>query len=97
MLRHTVSRKRLRKAWQMARQSGVGVLWTQLRLHVAYRSRLPHPDDDHEMPPTSPVPEPYAESAWPSDRPLVSVVIPCFNYGEFVRQAIEFRSGANLP
>ena len=26
---------------------------------------------------------------WPKDRPLVSVVIPCFNYGHFVREAIE--------
>lgn len=89
VLRHTFSRKRLRKAWLLARQSGLGVLWTQLRLHIAYRSRLPQPDDDYAMPPTSPVPEPYEEAAWPGDRPLVSVVIPCFNYGEFVRQAID--------
>ena len=26
---------------------------------------------------------------WPSSRPLVSVIIPCYNYGEFVHQAIE--------
>jgi hypothetical protein len=26
---------------------------------------------------------------WPASRPMVSVVIPCFNYGAYVRQAIE--------
>jgi O-antigen biosynthesis protein len=26
---------------------------------------------------------------WPDDRPLVSVVIPCFNYGRFIAQAVE--------
>jgi glycosyltransferase involved in cell wall biosynthesis len=26
---------------------------------------------------------------WPSDRPLVSVIIPCFNYGRFVREAVD--------
>jgi glycosyltransferase involved in cell wall biosynthesis len=25
---------------------------------------------------------------WPADRPLLSIVIPCFNYGEYVEQAI---------
>jgi SAM-dependent methyltransferase len=26
---------------------------------------------------------------WPDDRPLVSIIIPCFNYGRFVRQAVD--------
>src|SRR5579864_1416577 len=26
---------------------------------------------------------------WPPDRPLVSVVIPCFNYGHFVEEAVD--------
>ena len=26
---------------------------------------------------------------WPADRPLVSVIIPCFNYGVFLRDAID--------
>ena len=29
------------------------------------------------------------QHAWPSDRPLVTVIIPCYNYGIFVREAIE--------
>ncbi len=28
-------------------------------------------------------------SKWPADRPLLSVVIPCFNYGEYVEEAID--------
>ena len=28
------------------------------------------------------------DNAWPADRPLISVVIPCFNYGDYVEDAI---------
>lgn len=28
------------------------------------------------------------DNTWPADRPLVSVVIPCFNYGRYVEQAL---------
>ena len=27
--------------------------------------------------------------AWPADRPLLSVVIPCFNYGKYVAEAVD--------
>lgn len=26
---------------------------------------------------------------WPSDRPLVSVIVPCFNYGQYVAEAVD--------
>jgi O-antigen biosynthesis protein len=29
------------------------------------------------------------DNAWPADRPLASVVIPCFNYGPYLEQALE--------
>jgi glycosyltransferase involved in cell wall biosynthesis len=29
------------------------------------------------------------ESRWPTERPLVSVVVPCFNYGAFVGEAVD--------
>ncbi|AVQ82237.1 hypothetical protein C4F17_15430 [Variovorax sp. PMC12] len=32
--------------------------------------------------------EPLSDVDWPSDRPLVSIVIPCFNYGHLVGDAI---------
>ncbi|HXA63648.1 MAG TPA: glycosyltransferase [Bryobacteraceae bacterium] len=28
------------------------------------------------------------DNAWPADRPLISVVIPCFNYGDYVDDAL---------
>lgn len=43
------------------------------------------------LPQTGVVPgpsEPSSGTEWPSDRPLVSVVIPCFNYGHLVGDAI---------
>lgn len=39
----------------------------------------------------SPIPKRITvkQKQWPSDRPLVSVVIPCFNYGQYIEQAID--------
>jgi glycosyltransferase involved in cell wall biosynthesis/GT2 family glycosyltransferase len=31
----------------------------------------------------------FKQKLWPEDRPLVSVVIPCYNYGKFVEEAID--------
>ena len=28
------------------------------------------------------------DNAWPADRPLISIVIPCFNYGDYVADAL---------
>ena len=32
---------------------------------------------------------PIRNVSWPSDRPLVSIVIPCYNYGRFVEEAVD--------
>lgn len=29
------------------------------------------------------------QSVWPADRPLVTVIVPCFNYGAYVEQAVD--------
>jgi glycosyltransferase involved in cell wall biosynthesis len=34
-------------------------------------------------------PEKIVNDVWPVDRPMVSVVIPCFNYGEYVGRAVQ--------
>jgi glycosyltransferase involved in cell wall biosynthesis/SAM-dependent methyltransferase len=37
-------------------------------------------------------PSPFSDDEidpWPSDRPLVSIVIPCFNYGRFLTEAVD--------
>lgn len=32
---------------------------------------------------------PEVDDPWPANRPLVSVIIPCFNYGQFVAEAVQ--------
>jgi glycosyltransferase involved in cell wall biosynthesis len=68
------------------REAGINAL-----LHYALfghaEHRTPHPSL------TDPAPPPNAEfvrvdNEWPAGKPLVSVVIPCFNYGGFVEAAI---------
>jgi glycosyltransferase involved in cell wall biosynthesis len=68
------------------REAGVNAL-----LHYALfghaENRTPHPSL------ADPAPPPDAEivrvdNKWPAAQPLVSVVIPCFNYGRFVEAAI---------
>ena len=31
----------------------------------------------------------FMQEEWPANRPLISVVIPCFNYGDFVAEAVD--------
>ena len=82
VLRGTINRERLGKAWYTARHAGLRVLWIQTRLHIAYRLR------QRQRAKLS-TPTTYQEAPWPSRLPLVSVIIPCFNYGEFVAEAID--------
>ena len=86
VLRRSLDRRRLRLAWQLGRESGLRVLFTQIRLHISFRYRLMGSDrnDDNANPVVL-----YSERAWPEGCPLVSVVIPCFNYGHFVEEAID--------
>jgi O-antigen biosynthesis protein len=46
------------------------------------------PDTDLSVPPTSEM-LPSISNTWRRDFPLVTVVIPCFNYGHFLDQAIQ--------
>ena len=86
ILRRRFTRQRLKKAWELARQSGLRVLFIQIKSHLAYQSKmLPALADESELG----APEPYVEEVWPAENPLVTVVIPCFNYGAFVLEAID--------
>ena len=65
-------------------------------VHTAFRWRLRQPGADHAvehtMLPSEEVKgslEFYHESIWPPHLPLISVIIPCFNYGQFVAQATD--------
>lgn len=89
VLWRTMDRKRLLRAYDVARQHGLKALLAQLMIYISY-----HQQDREAAVPTNPaagVPpaEPHVEDAWPADRPLVSVVIPCFNYGAFVAEAVD--------
>ena len=95
VLKDTLDRRRLRIAFNLLRRAGPRVLLLQLMMHTAYRWRLRQlgvAGIEADLPPPVDEPsgefEPYREGAWPEEVPLVSVVLPCFNYGAFVTKAV---------
>lgn len=95
ILSQTLDRRRLGIALQLIGQKGPRVFLNQLILHTSYRWRLRQTFGNagaaalaEAAPESLPPPEPYDEPLWPADRPLVSVVIPCFNYGAFIGEAV---------
>jgi glycosyltransferase involved in cell wall biosynthesis len=71
-----------------------GQIFRHLRYFVAHRRGAgqtplaiapPIADAVIEVPPAVPV----VDDPWPADRPLVSVIIPCFNYGHFLKEAVD--------
>ena len=96
ILRQTLDRRRLGIAFQLLGRKGPRVFFAQLLLHTSFRWRLRQAFGDagaaamaEAAPESLPPLEPYDEPPWPADRPLVSVVIPCFNYGAFVADAVD--------
>ncbi|HUN44740.1 MAG TPA: glycosyltransferase [Acetobacteraceae bacterium] len=97
VLTETVDRRRARIAFDLLRRGELRNLLVHFALHTAFRWRLkrigttdagsidflPMPDEP------SGTPQVYTEAVWPADEPLISVIIPCFNYGRFVVDAIE--------
>jgi glycosyltransferase involved in cell wall biosynthesis len=71
-----------------------GQIFRHLRYFIAHRRAL-----DQAPPVAAPTIQvgitealptpPVVDDPWPADRPLVSVVIPCFNYGHFLKEAVE--------
>ena len=96
ILFHTLDRRRLGIAFQLIGQRGLRVFFNQMMLHTSFRWRLRQTSGNvgapalaEQVPESLPPPEPYDEPRWPAQRPLVSVVIPCFNYGAFVAEAVD--------
>lgn len=59
-------------------------------LHYACFGRLEgRPSAPAEPPSAQPCGQGPPPAPWPPDRPLVSVVVPCFNYGRFLAEALE--------
>lgn len=88
--------RRLRIAFDVLLRAGPRVLWGQLMVHSAFRWRLRQLGADEAVESTIPPVEEhggpvefYHEGIWPDNLPLVSVIIPCFNYGIFVAQAVD--------
>ena len=91
VLKDSFNRRRLKIALDLLRHGHVRTLMLQLIMHTAFRlqlRRLGIADIDPNLMPPADEPdgpaEFYHETSWPSGAPLVSIVIPCFNYGAFV-------------
>ena len=92
--------RRLKIALDLLRRSGPRALLRQIGRSAAYRwngtaaasltaaarsVQAPRSRTEGRLPDIVP----HQEGRWPTDQPLVSVVIPCFNYGAFVAEAVD--------
>ncbi len=96
----TFDRRRLRIAGDLVRHGGLRALRSQMRQHLFYRWSIIVPSSQGPGARALAGPRgltgaahsevsPHREDPWPPDRPLVSVVVPCFNYGAFVTEAVD--------
>ena len=102
-LRHPWLARQLRRTLLLIWWTLRGQIVRRLRDAFAYRRRFrqlqeaPHPVNPGGVADATPrgastgndreLPE--VDDPWAADRPLVSVIIPCFNYGQFVADAVE--------
>ena len=85
-LRPHLNRRRLVAATGLLRNGDVGTAWQRLRAlreTASMAAGLPL-----QSGPAGPRVE-VVNTAWPSGQPLISVVIPCFNYGAYVADAVD--------
>jgi glycosyltransferase involved in cell wall biosynthesis/SAM-dependent methyltransferase len=101
-LQHSLDAVHHSRTWQLmlagreALNSARGFLRFPLRaLRILIEEPVvPLPDEGAGAAPNAILPQylPHRRSTiagWPADRPLVTVGIPCYNYGRFVREAID--------
>ena len=74
-----LNRRRLTTLWRLLRQGDLATI--RQRLTVVGRMSVPAVRIRHRRS--------VDQEIWPSDKPLVSVVVVCFNYGRFVAEAVE--------
>ncbi len=87
ILKRNANKRRLATGLRLLWNGKFQLLRILLRLHIDFRGRLGNWSRDGRLK-RGPV-ELCTEPAWPAHLPLVSIVIPCFNYGQFVRQAVK--------
>ena len=74
-----LNRRRLTTLWRLLRQGDLATI--RQRLTVVGRMSVPAVRIRHRRS--------IDQEIWPPDKPLVSVVVVCFNYGRFVGEAVE--------
>lgn len=99
-----LGRRALKLAWWTMRLQLISRLREVRQLHALAAPAIPDPATTNaapvilSLPPVvlakkNGIPSPLEwddeVDPWPADRPLVSVVIPCFNYGRFVAEAVD--------
>ena len=47
------------------------------------------PTEKIQAPPAPVLPVNVQQKSWPKNKPLLSVIIPCFNYGRFIQEALD--------
>jgi len=95
VLKDSFDKRRLRMGFDLLRRGNLRTLALQVAAHTAFRWRLRQFGLGMKTDLAPPADEPdshsqlYHEGLWPNESPLISVVIPCFNYGAFVAAAVD--------
>lgn len=91
--RHPWLARQIRRALLLIWWTLSGQIFKHSRLFMEHRRKTrdaaPAPVVTQDTPAAPAIELPEVDDPWPLDRPLVSVIIPCFNYGHFLREAVD--------